>query len=125
MMMLPGKYRENMIDDYQSWTKECVDNQDVSTVRLENAVIRILAVKLAMGLVQGPGIDAKPVSAETFKNNVTENEAWQDALKAAEESLVLLKNTDEVLPITHEEIKNIVFIGERTMDIRYGDRTVF
>jgi len=36
-----------------------------------------------------------------------------DVLKAAQESLVLLKNDDNLLPISKGDIKYIVLVGER------------
>lgn len=49
-------------------------------------------------------------------NNPSEFEnSWEAALNAAQQSLVLLKNENDILPLESSKIKHVVFIGERTI----------
>ncbi len=50
MMMLPG-FRSNSIEDFANNIKQCLNNGDVQISRVDDATMRIIAVKMAMGLV--------------------------------------------------------------------------
>ena len=54
--MLPS-YDRNSLKDYLNNLRDCVKNNDVSIERIDDAVMRILAVKMSMGLVQVVGED--------------------------------------------------------------------
>jgi beta-glucosidase len=53
MMMLPG-WSKTSVTDYFANVKGCLQNGDLHMDRVDDAVMRIIAVKLAMGLVQLP-----------------------------------------------------------------------
>ena len=76
--------------------KFAVEQKKIPMSRIDQAVTRIIAVKLAMKPSMKP-IDNEVVKAAT--------------LKAAEESMVLLKNDNNTLPINTSQIKNVVLIG--------------
>lgn len=72
---------------------KCVEDGDVSMERLDDAVRRILRVKMATGLYDKKSYeetDYPDFASEKFKNA---------ALQSAQESITLLKNTDELLPL--------------------------
>lgn len=46
-----------------------------------------------------------------------ESSEYEDALTAVQESLVLLKNQNNVLPLQVDKIKYIVLVGERIINI--------
>jgi len=77
--------------------KFAVEQHKISMSRVDQAVTRVIAVKLAM----------QP-SMKLF-----DNEAVKAAtLHAAEESMVLLKNENSTLPIKTKAIKNVVLMGD-------------
>ncbi len=87
MSMVPYKYTftENLI--------ELVKEKKVSMTRIDDAVRRILRVKFELGLFENP----MPNSA--VKANFGKPEYAQVSLEAARESLVLLKNENNALPL--------------------------
>jgi beta-glucosidase len=88
MVMVPDHYREFIKN-----LKELVQAGTVPMSRIDDAVTRILRVKLAMGLMDGK--PAPPPSSFAFGN--VDHRAV--ARQAVRESLVLLKNDNEVLPL--------------------------
>ena len=78
-----------------AYTKGLITEQ-----RLQDAVTRILAVKLAMA-PQEPNDYA---ALQSQQRNL--------ALTAAKESLVLLKNDKRTLPLSSNGIENLIFIGQ-------------
>ncbi|MBP9743537.1 MAG: glycoside hydrolase family 3 C-terminal domain-containing protein [Burkholderiales bacterium] len=87
-------------------TKEAVVTGLISQDRLQDAVVRILAVKLAM----------QPQSASSINYTDVQARERELARQAAEESLLLLKNSTALLPVDKARIKNVVFVGD-TNDI--------
>lgn len=88
MIMLPY--------DYKSFSKDmhlAISKGDISKERLDDAVARILRVKFSMGL-----FDAAFLTEKNF-NTIGSQEHRNLARQAVRESLVLLKNTKNTLPI--------------------------
>ncbi|MBN1303064.1 MAG: glycoside hydrolase family 3 C-terminal domain-containing protein [Anaerolineales bacterium] len=87
----------NMVPyDYKGFikvTKTAVLNGDIPQGRIDDAVRRILRAKLALGLFENPYGDA------SLKNIVGSEQHRQLARQAVRESLVLLKNDGDSLPI--------------------------
>lgn len=82
--------------------EEAVSSHLISEERLQNAVVRIIATKLAM--------QSKVLDGANYAD--IQSQERPVALQAAEQSLVLLKN-DAVLPIANSAaIRNVVFIGD-------------
>ncbi|MXZ28127.1 MAG: hypothetical protein F4222_13465 [Gammaproteobacteria bacterium] len=78
---------------------------EITGARLDDAVRRILRVKLRAGLLEAPRPSARPVAPEHESGTVSRSE-WIGhpehralARRAVRESLVLLKNEGSVLPI--------------------------
>jgi beta-glucosidase len=90
MSMVPFDY--SFFDDLLTLVKE----GEVSVERIDEAVGRILRLKYNLGLFEDPnpakGMAAKVGSEENTRIN----------LQAARESLTLLKNTDQTLPLSTE-----------------------
>jgi beta-glucosidase len=80
--------------------ERAVKNGDISEARIDEAVRRILAVKFQLGLFDHPFADSDLVDV------VGSEEHRQLARQAVRESLVLLKNEEQVLPLD----KNIPLI---------------
>ncbi len=81
---------------------------------IDSAVARVLRVKFEMGLFEHPYVSASDSlsSAELTKHR-------QLARRAAQESIVLLKNGQDALPLT-KHVKTIVVLGPDAADARLG-----
>ena len=92
MVMVPQKYRE-----FYATLKSLVEAGEVPTARIDDAVLRILRVKAAMGLLE-PG---RPLAADpSLRKSFGSREHREVARRAVRESLVLLKNEKRVLPLS-------------------------
>ncbi len=92
MAMEPGGYRE-----FFDTLKALVEEGKVPIARIDDAVTRILRVKLAMGLMD----DTKTHKADrSLHNTFGSPEHRAVAREAVRKSLVLLKNDNKVLPIS-------------------------
>ena len=93
------------LDYFQGNLKKAVDSSYVSEVRINDAVKRILRQKFRLDLFKKPFPDSTLVSKIGSK-------AHRDIAKqAVRESLVLLKNANNALPLS-KETKKIVVVGE-------------
>ena len=89
---------------------QAVNNGDIPESRVDEAVRRILRVKFALGLFERPMPDTK------YQGTVRSREHLELARQAVRESLVLLKNENDVLPLDKET--PVIFIaGEGANDI--------
>ena len=86
----------------------------VKSTALDEAVSRVLRAKFELGLFENPYVD--PAEAEKWNGNATFREL---ARQAARESIVLLKNENQVLPIKNT-IKSIAIIGPDATECRLG-----
>jgi beta-glucosidase len=82
---------------------------------VDKATARILAAKFRLGLFENPYVD--PDYAERITNNP---EHQKLALKAAQETIVLLKNEGNVLPLDLKKLKTIAVIGPNAADVHLG-----
>ena len=82
---------------------------------VDRAVARVLATKFRLGLFENPYVD--PDYAEKTTNSA---EHRQIALKAAQETLVLLKNDKNLLPLDLSKLKTIAVIGPNAADLHLG-----
>lgn len=96
---------EGDLNHFQNGLKNGVDSGYVSIDRIDDAVRRILRQKFRMGLFANPYADTSLIA----KIGIT---AHRDkARQAVRESLVLLKNNNNTLPID-KDTKKIVVVGE-------------
>ena len=86
--------------------KQYVLSGKISQKELDEVVTRILIAKFRLGLFDDPYVD--PERAEQI---VGSQQKRQVAYKAATESMVLLKNENNFLPLDKTKIKTIAFIG--------------
>jgi beta-glucosidase len=90
-----------------------VQNGRVDESVIDEAVTRILRMKFFFGLFdQEPELDPDVISNP---------EHTQLALEAAQESMVLLKNENDALPFSRNEIGRIAVIGPQANRARLGD----
>ncbi len=126
-MAMLSPYNGNIpISYYQEVLKTATLNNDITISRINDAVRRILGVKMALGLIKPKSsafylddyLYSKLASLEN--NNPTSFASAQEAsLDAAKKSLVLLKNENDFLPLKKESLKYIVLVGDRTVDQVY------
>jgi len=93
------------LDIFQKDLKQAVDNNEVSEQRIDDAVRRILRQKFRLGLFENPFPEA------TLISEIGNSKHREKAKQAVRESLVLLKNKNEVLPIK-KYVKKVVVVGE-------------
>jgi beta-glucosidase len=82
---------------------------------LDRAVARVLATKFRLGLFDNPYVD--PDYAEKTTNSAVHR---QIALKAAQETMVLLKNDKNLLPLDLAKLKTIAVIGPNAAELHLG-----
>ncbi|MCQ2214023.1 MAG: glycoside hydrolase family 3 C-terminal domain-containing protein [Bacteroidaceae bacterium] len=92
--------------------KELVQEGKVSQERIDDAVRRILRLKYRLGLFDAPNTGTKQKEYSKFGSE----EHAQKALAAAEESEVLLKNEDNILPLAKG--KKILLTGPNANQMR-------
>ena len=96
--------------DFCTLLKELVLEGDVPMSRIDDAVSRVLRLKYRLNLFEQPYYDLKDYPLFGSAQHAAE------ALKAAEESLVLLKNNDAILPLTQG--KKILLTGPNANSMR-------
>ncbi|MGV8827216.1 MAG: glycoside hydrolase family 3 N-terminal domain-containing protein [Breznakibacter sp.] len=85
---------------------ELVKEGRLSEERINASVRRLLKVKFQLGLFENPYVDTLDT-----KNVLFNAQHKATALKAAEESLVLLKNEQDLLPLAKGKYKRILVTG--------------
>ena len=93
------------LDDFQKGLTIGVKDSSVSLARINDAVRRILRQKFRLGLFENPFPDT------TLVHKIGANEHRKVAKQAVRESLVLLKNKNNLLPLS-KKTKKIVVVGE-------------
>ena len=92
-------------DAYMGGLIENVNEGKIAMKEVDQAVSRLLRLKLQMGLFEKPYVD--PEYAVSIVNSKEHKEL---ALQAAREGIVLLKNEKQILPLK-KDIKTIAVIG--------------
>lgn len=91
---------------------EAVKKGDVSEAVIDDKIRRLMRVRLIAGLFeQQPLVDDTVVHREEHK---------QLALEAAKQSIVLLKNKKNVLPLDKNKIKSLAVLGPNAAETRTG-----
>jgi beta-glucosidase len=104
MIMVPDEYRR-----FYDAMRGLVASGTIGAGRLDEAVRRILTVKFEMGLFERPFADRSLLAA------VGSPERRAVARRAVAESLVVLKNSGGVLPLSGK--KRILVVGPRADDV--------
>lgn len=87
---------------------ESVEEGKVSEKSIDTAVRRILEMKFLLGLFDDP---YRYLDEERAKQNTMTPEFMETARKAVASSAVLLKNDNQVLPVTKESGKTVALVG--------------
>lgn len=104
-------------DDFILPLRELVKEGKVSMRTLDDRVRDVLRVKFMVGIFDHPYIEDADSSARV----VSSPEHQQVALRASRESIVLLKNDKNILPLS-KEIKAIAVIGPNADDASYVNK---
>lgn len=106
------------VTSYYRALPELVKSGYISEKDLDNAVRQMLLNKFRLGIFESPYAD--PEKAKSVTNCQVHKEI---ALKAAHESVVLLKNENHLLPLDASKIKTLAVIGPNAADIHLGGYT--
>ncbi len=90
------------------YLSQSVEEGKVSEKAIDTATRRILEMKFLLGLFDDP---YRYLNEERAKQNTMTPEFMETARKAVASSIVLLKNSNQLLPITKESGKTIALIG--------------
>ena len=93
---------------------ELLKKGKIKQADIDNAVSRVLELKFSLGLFENPYADLK--TAVKVSRDPSSREL---ALKAAHESIVLLKN-DNLLPLPKNKLKRIAVIGPCAKYVSFG-----
>jgi len=94
---------------------DSVKQGKVPEAEVDTAVARVLAAKFRLGLFENPYVDPEYAARTT---NSSEHQKL--ALRAAQESIVLLKNDGDLLPLDLKKLKKIAVIGPNAADVHLG-----
>ncbi|SDM28218.1 glycoside hydrolase family 3 protein [Sediminibacillus halophilus] len=108
LFMIPNDWKR-----FLSTTKELVENGEVSTNRIDDAVTRILRVKFENGLFEEPFADRDLVA-----EGVGNADHRDIAREAVRKSQVLLKNNNNILPLDKNS-SDLVVVGKKADNIGY------
>ncbi|MBI2430325.1 MAG: glycoside hydrolase family 3 C-terminal domain-containing protein [Ignavibacteriales bacterium] len=111
LIMIPnGPGQQNSYIDFMRLLKELVKEKKVEMSRIDDAVRRIVKVKFEMGLFENPFV------ARSRAATVGSQENRSVAREAVRQSLVLLKNEKNALPLS-KNAKSILVAGKSADDI--------
>lgn len=109
--------------DFEAPSPECFQNLDslVQCKELDEKVIdravgRILYVKFKSGLFEHPYVDEA-----SCRQNIHTDEAIALSKKMADESIVLLKNDQQLLPLDAKKLHAVAVIGPNADQVQFGD----
>ncbi|HQR34228.1 MAG TPA: glycoside hydrolase family 3 N-terminal domain-containing protein [Blastocatellia bacterium] len=94
---------------------QLISEGKVSIADVDRAVGRVLRAKFQLGLFENPYVDVERAVKTT---NSTAHR--QLAAEAARRSIVLLKNTDKLLPLDSSKLQSIAVIGPNAAEVHLG-----
>ncbi len=114
--IVAGMDLEAASDTYR-YLKHLVENKILDEKYIDRAVKNILYVKFACGLFD----ESVPVANKNIKSTIHTSEAVSLARKIADESIVLLKNEKQILPLDVNKLNSIAIIGPNASILQVGD----
>jgi len=94
-----------------------VNNNIVNQSTIDTAVARILRTKFKIGLFENPFVDTSAID-----DKIHTKKHVKLSKKVADESLVLLKNENDILPL-QDDIKSVALVGPNADQVQFGDYT--
>jgi len=113
------QYYDYPNEHFQTLLAEMAESGEIAVGTIDAAVARVLKVKFMLGLFENPYVDP-----ELSKKVVRSEKHAQVALQTARESLVLLKNDGDLLPLK-KDLSAVAVIGPSADHARLGDYTPF
>lgn len=105
-------------DNSYAELQQLVENGILDMKYIDQAVVRILTAKFNMGLFE------YQLSTEKDYDKVVHTPAHVSLTrKIAEESIVLLQNENNILPLQMDKLKSIAVIGPNADQVQFGDYT--
>ena len=104
---LPWHSHENIL--------QAIEEGYLTEAQLDVCVLRVLTQKIRVGLLDNPYADV-----EKAEGLIRNTQAKDLAYKAAQESIVLLKN-DGILPLAKEKVKKVGVFGQSAKKIPVGE----
>lgn len=98
-MILFGR---NVKEDMR-YLREAVENHVVSIERIDESVTRILALKASLGLSEKTSF-----TDDNYAAKIATKENMQMASECADKAITLIKDTQELLPVTPEKYKRVL-----------------
>jgi beta-glucosidase len=92
--------------NFVQYMHELVEEGHISVERVDESVRRVLRLKFELGLFEAP------LPTLEYVHHVNSKEHQMAALNAATESIVLLENSNNILPLNNN-LKSILVIGEK------------
>lgn len=93
------------MDYYGEHLDEAVENGDLAEETLDESVRRVLREKVRKGILDDPTVDAG-AAADAFHTD----EAAEVNRRAARQSMTLLKNEDDLLPL---DVDSVAVVGPK------------
>lgn len=94
------------------------DQGKLSQADIDRAVRRVLTAKFAMGL-----FEYQFPTKKSFRKNIHTPQQQALARQIAEESVVLLQNNGQLLPLDLRKLKSVALIGPNADQVQFGDYT--
>ncbi len=89
---------------------------------LDSSVANVLRMKFKMGLFDRPYVN--PYKNKKKKPKVHTPENIDLALRMAQESVVLLQNNNNILPLNPDKLNSLAVIGPNANNVQFGDYSV-
>lgn len=103
-------------EKYISPLRELIRKGKISMKTIDKRVRDILEVKFTLGLFDEPYVN-NPEKTDKLVNN---EQAQKISLQASHESIVLLKNKDNVLPLDRNEVNSLLVTGPMSKRINHS-----
>ena len=113
---LAGVDLEAPSDDCYRHLSTLVQEGTLDEELIDRSVRRILRIKFEVGLFDNPYVDEKRVASV-----INKKEHIDLAQEIAEESIVLLKNKDQILPLDETKEVKLAIIGPNADRVQFGD----
>ncbi|MGL5329017.1 MAG: glycoside hydrolase family 3 protein [Peptostreptococcaceae bacterium] len=106
-------------DEDFKWMLEGYENGVITDERLEEALTRILGTKAALGLHKKAKTEILPSKEEAMaKIGLPENKAV--ALEVADKGITLVKNNEDIFPISPEKHKRVLLVDVKGTEGGFG-----
>ncbi len=118
MLALTAGLDAEASDNCYAELQHLVESGILDVKYIDQAVRRILTAKFAMGL-----FEYELPAEEDYDKAVHTPEHVALARQIAEESIVLLKNEENLLPLQMDKLRNVALIGPNADQVQFGDYT--